>query len=222
MFLFSLSPSLDVINASSCSPRMAASIFFLNPCQLFANSASSPSRAERWKRRFQDWNFANATARELLRGVFTFHGEYRRANNERVSCAGAERSRCAANTDEFDENIDRSVRPWKISIFPRVIPLRIVARYHQVCVARVCAISVDNPSRETIFSFFFLPFNFEEKGERKMWNESFESSLRENFERIDQIRFGNLSNLIFLFFDMKRYLFFFFVCLFVLPYPSVY
>lgn len=153
MFLFSLSPSLDVINASSCSPRMAASIFFLNPCQLFANSASSPSRAERWKRRFQDWNFANATARELLRGVFTFHGEYRRANNERVSCAGAERSRCAANTDEFDENIDRSVRPWKISIFPRVIPLRIVARYHQVCVARMCAISVDNPSRE--FFFFF-------------------------------------------------------------------
>lgn len=51
--------------------------------------------------------------------MFTFHGEYRRANNERVSCAGAERSRRAANTDEFDENIDRSVRPWKISIFPR-------------------------------------------------------------------------------------------------------
>lgn len=134
-------------------PEWPPQFFFLNPCQLFANSASSPSRAERWKRRFQDWNFANATARELLRGVFTFHGEYRRANNERVSCAGAERSRCAANTDEFDENIDRSVRPWKISIFPRVIPLRIVARYHQVCVARVCAISVDNPSRD--FFFFF-------------------------------------------------------------------
>lgn len=50
-----------------------------------------------------------------------------------------------------------------------------------------------------------------------MWNESFESSLRENFERIDQIRFGNFSNLIFLFLK-KRYVFFFFVYLFVPPY----
>lgn len=43
MFLFSLSlspplVSLDVIKASSCSPRF---FFILNPCQLFANSASS-------------------------------------------------------------------------------------------------------------------------------------------------------------------------------------
>lgn len=195
MFLFplSLSPplvSLDVIKASSCSPRF---FFFFESVSTFRELSLVATRAERWKRRFQDWNFANATARELLRGVFTFHGEYRRANNERVSCAGAERSRRAANTDEFDENIDRSVRPWKISIFPRVIPLRTVARY-QVCVARRAWTTHLGGKRY----FFFLSFNFEEEGERKMRNESFES--RGNFGRVDRIPFENLSNLICFFF----------------------
>lgn len=43
--------------------------------------------------------------------MFTFHGEYRRANNERVSCAGAERSRRAATrTNSTKTSIDPSAR----------------------------------------------------------------------------------------------------------------
>lgn len=94
------------------SPLMSLMHHRVRPPEFFWIRVNFFASSARWKRRFQDWNFASATARELLRGVFTFHGEYRRANNERVSCA--ERSR-RTHTNSTKTSTDPPVENFYLS-----------------------------------------------------------------------------------------------------------